>query len=145
MAYIKELKVTFERKRIEDDLLKTPIENSIRVYELFGHLQDETKEKVVVMHLNPQLEILSYEVAAIGTAHRALIDAVEIYRNAMLARASKLIVVHNHPSGDPKPSQNDHASAKKLKELGEIHEIPLQDFVIIGENCYFSFNDEGLV
>ncbi len=43
MAYIKELKVTFERKRIEDDLLKTPIENSIRVYELFGHLQDETK------------------------------------------------------------------------------------------------------
>lgn len=145
MAYIKELKVTFERKRVDDDYLKTPVESSIRVYELFGHLQDEAKEKVIVMHLNPQLEILSYEVAAIGTAHRALIDAVEIYRNAMLARASRLIVVHNHPSGDPEPSQADHASAKKLKELGEIHEMKLQDFVIIGEKRYFSFSDEGLV
>ncbi|MCK9532374.1 MAG: JAB domain-containing protein [Gammaproteobacteria bacterium] len=145
MAYIKELKVTFERKRVDDDLLKAPVESSTRVYELFGHLQDETKEKVVVLHLNPQLEILSYEVSAIGTAHRALIDAVEIYRNAMLARASVLIVVHNHPSGDPSPSEADKASAAKLKQLGEIHGMKLQDFVIIGERRYFSFSDEGLV
>ncbi|MCU7919705.1 MAG: hypothetical protein KZQ95_15305 [Candidatus Thiodiazotropha sp. (ex Epidulcina cf. delphinae)] len=101
----------------------------------------EAKEKVVVLHLNGRLEVLSYEVSSIGNAHRALIDVVEIYRNAMLARASSIIVIHNHPSGDPSPSGADVASAKKLKELGDIHEMRLQDFVIIGEGEYYSFRD----
>jgi DNA repair protein RadC len=106
-------------------------------------MQDETKEKVVVLHLNPQLEILSYELAAIGTGTQTLMDPAEIYRNAILARASSLIVVHNHPSGTCKPSPADLAIAARLVEVGKLLEMPLQDFIIIGDGAYGSFRKMG--
>ncbi|WP_177224908.1 JAB domain-containing protein [Variovorax sp. 770b2] len=143
MAYLKELKVTFTRKRVDDDLLNKPVESPGQVFALFKDMQDETKEKVVVLHLNPQLEILSYEVAAIGSATATLMEPVELYRNAMLARASSLIVVHNHPSGNSKPSPADISIAARLHELGTIHAMPLQDFIIIGDEQYCSFREAG--
>ncbi|VTU13937.1 DNA repair protein RadC [Variovorax sp. SRS16] len=143
MAYLKELKVTYTRKRVDDDLLNKPIESPAQVYELFKDMQDETKEKVVILHLNPQLEVLSYEVASIGTATRVPMEPIEIYRNAILARASSLVVVHNHPSGSCEPSNADIAAAAKLKELGDIHGLPLQDFIVIGFERFYSFRENG--
>jgi DNA repair protein RadC len=143
MAYLKELKVTYKRKRVDDDLLNQPIESPQQVYELFKDMQDETKEKLVVLHLNPQLEVLSYEVAAIGTATGVVFEPVEVYRNAMLARASSIIVVHNHPSGSCKPSRADAKVTARLKELGDIHNMPLQDFIIIGEGRFHSLREHG--
>ena len=143
MAYLKELKVTFTRKRVDDDLLNKPVESPGQVFALFKDMQDETKEKVVVLHLNPQLEILSWELAAIGTGTQTLMDPAEIYRNAILARASSLIVVHNHPSGTCKPSQADIAIAARLVEVGKLLEMPLQDFIIIGDGVYGSFREDG--
>jgi DNA repair protein RadC len=82
-------------------------------------------------------------VAAIGTATGVVFEPVEVYRNAILARASSIIVVHNHPSGSCKPSRADLKVAARLKELGEIHEMPLQDFVIIGEGRFHSYREHG--
>ena len=143
MAYLKELKVTYTRKRVDDDLLNKPVESPEQVFSLFKDMQDETKEKVVVLHLNPQLEILSYELAAIGTGTQTLMDPVELYRNAMLARAHSLIVVHNHPYGTCKPSQADIEIAERLVEVGTLLGMPLQDFIIIGDGAYTSFREEG--
>jgi DNA repair protein RadC len=143
MAYLKELKVTFTRKRVDDDLLNKPVESPGQVFALFKDMQDETKEKVVVLHLNPQLEILSYELAAIGTGTQTLMDPVELYRNAMLARAHSLIVVHNHPSGTCKASQADIEIAERLVDVGKLLGMPLQDFIIIGDGGYGSFREEG--
>jgi DNA repair protein RadC len=145
MAYLKELKVTFTRRRVDDDLLNKAVENPRQVYELFKDMQDETKEKVVVLHLNPQLEILSYEVASMGTAHHAVLEPVEIFRNAMLARASTLVVVHNHPSGTSQPSKADINVALRMKELGNLHDMVLQDFILIGYGEFYSFRDHGLI
>jgi DNA repair protein RadC len=142
MAYLKELKVTFTRKRVNDDLLTKPVDSPEQVYALFEDMQNETKEKVVVLHLNPQLEVLSYEVAAIGTGIQALTDPVELFRNAMLARAHSLIVVHNHPSGTCKPSQADIDISAQLVDVGKLLGIPLQDFIIIGDDSYSSFREE---
>jgi DNA repair protein RadC len=143
MAYLKELKVTFTRKRVDDDLLNKPIQSSRQVYELFRDMQDETKEKVVVLHLNPQLEVLSYEVASMGTAVHAVIEPVEVFRNAMLARASSLVVVHNHPSGNCTPSQADVNVALRMHELGKLHDMIVQDFIVIGDGDFYSFRDQG--
>lgn len=142
MAYLKELKVTFTRKRVDDDLLNKPVDSPEQVFALFKDMQDDTKEKVVVLHLNPQLEVLSYEVASIGTGTQALIDPVELYRNAMLARAHSLIVVHNHPSGTCEPSQADIEIAARLVDVGKLLSMPLQDFIIIGDNQYNSFRED---
>jgi DNA repair protein RadC len=143
MAYLKELKVTFTRRRVDDDLLNGPVESPRQVYELFRNMQDETKEKVIVLHLNPQLEVLSYEVAAIGTGRGALIEPVEIFRNAILARATTIIVVHNHPSGHCQPSVADIETADRLHALGELHQLLLQDFIIIGDGEFYSFREHS--
>src|SRR5690606_15997418 len=140
---LRELKVTYRRKRVDDDLLNKPVTSPEQVYSLFKDMQDETKEKVVILHLNPQLEVLSYEVASIGTAEKSLVDAAEVYRNAMLARASSIIVVHNHPSGHCDPSPEDRRIARKLVEVASITEIPVQDFIIIGFEKYCSFRKLG--
>jgi DNA repair protein RadC len=143
MAYLKELKVTFTRKRVDDDLLDKPVESPEQVYALFKDMQNETKEKVVVLHLNPQLEILSYEIAAIGTGTQTLMDPVELYRNAMLARAHSLIVVHNHPSGTCRASDADIEIAARLVDVGTLLGMPLQDFIIIGDGGFASFREQG--
>ncbi|WP_083745736.1 JAB domain-containing protein [Variovorax sp. KK3] len=143
MAYIKELKVTFTRKRVDDDLLNKPVESPRHVYELFRDMQDETKEKVVVLHLNPQLEVLSYEVASIGTGRNALIEPIEVFRNAILARATSIIVVHNHPSGNCAPSTADTEVADRMHALGELHNLRLQDFIIIGDDQFYSFRERS--
>ena len=144
MAYLKQLKVTFTRKRVDDDLLGRPVKEAKQVVELFKDMQDETKEKVVAVHLNPQLEILSYEVVAMGTARNALVDAGEVFRNVLLAHGSSVIMVHNHPSGNPEPSDEDRGVVLTLADAGRLLERPLQDFIIIGDNGrYFSFAEQG--
>lgn len=144
MAYIKELKLTYERKRVDDDLLFTPVESADHVYYLFREMQNEAREKIVCLHLNPKLEILSYEVVAMGTAHYVISDPIEVFRGAIVVRASKIIIIHNHPAGSSKPSEADRKGAAKIRELGELHNIRLQDFMIIGEDGYFSFDEEGM-
>jgi DNA repair protein RadC len=143
VAYIREAKITYVRKRVKDDLLKKPVQSSRQVFDLFRNMQNEAKEKVICLHLNPQLEILSYELVAIGGAHRVFINPVEIYRVAIISLAHSIVLVHNHPSGHCKPSKEDRKTAKAIREMGRIHSIPLQDFLIIGDGDYYSFHDEG--
>ena len=142
MAYLKELKVTFTRRQVDDDLINKPAQSPEQVYALFKHLQDELKIKVVVLYLNPQLEILSYETAAIGGASTVVLEPVELYRNAILAAANSLIVVENHPWGDCKPTMDDMVLAERLVAIGTLLGIPLQDFIVIGDAGYSSFRED---
>ena len=143
MAYLKELKVTFKRRQVDDDLLNKPAQSPEQVYELFKHLQDEPKLKVVVLHLNSQMEILSYEMAAIGGASTVVLEPVELYRNAILAAANSLIVVENHPWGDCKPTMDDMVLAERMVAIGTLLGIPLQDFIVLGDAGYSSFREDG--
>jgi DNA repair protein RadC len=145
MAYLKELKVTFKRRQVDDDLINQSAQSPEQVYALFKHLQDEPKMKVVGLHLNSQMEILSYETAAIGSAKTVVLKAVEIYRNAILAGATSLIVVENHPWGDSKPTMDDMVLAERLLSIGTLLDIPLQDFITVGEGIYTSFREDGLI
>lgn len=145
MAYLKELKVTFTRRQVDDDLLNKPAQSPEQVHALFKYLQDEPKQKVVVLHLNSQMEILSYETAAIGIASSIVLEPAELYRNAILAMANSLIVVANHPCGNCTPSMDDKVLAERLFSIGRLLEIPLQDFIVIGEEKYGSFREIGLL
>ena len=143
MAYLKELKVTFRRRQVDDDLLNKPAQSPEQVYALFKHLQDEPKLKVVGLHLNSQLEILSYETAAIGGAKTVVLEPVELYRNAILAGASSLIVVENHPWGDCKPTMDDLVLAERLVAIGTLLGVALQDFIVVGDEGYCSLREDG--
>ena len=145
MAYIKELQLTYRRKRVDDDLLKSPVESADHAYLLFREMQNDAREKIVCLHMNPSLEVLSYEVVAMGTDHYVISDPVEVFRSAIVVRASKIIVLHNHPLGSAEPSQKDIDGARRMKELGDLHRIPLVDFIVIGDSGYVSLEERGLL
>lgn len=144
MAYIRELKLTYERKRVDDDLLGKPIETAEQVYRLFKEMENEAREKIVCLHLNPQLDVLSFEVIAMGTDRYVVTDPIEVFRSAIVVRASKIIVVHNHPLGSPEPSVKDIQGARDMYKLGELHRIRLLDFIVIGQDGYRSLDEMGV-
>lgn len=142
MIYLKELKVTYHRKRVEDDFLNKKINNPKQIYKLFKWMKYETREKAVCLHLNPQLEIISYEQVGMGDAMGLTLDIQGIFRGALLSMATSIVIVHNHPHGCKKPSEKDTTAFEHLRLIGELHKIKLQDFLIISDEGYFSFEEE---
>ena len=69
----------------------------------------------------------------------------DIYKYAYIYSASSIVIVHNHPSGDSSPSNEDRVLTSNIKEIGDLNKIPLLDHLIIGKNTYFSFSDNGLI
>jgi len=140
-----ELTAQYRRRRVKDSLIRQSANSSERIYALFRYLEKETREKVICVHLNPALEILSYEIVAIGTAQRSLLDMAGLFRGILLSGASRFVIIHNHPLGASSPSQNDRQIADKIQLACALYDIPMIDFMIIGEDGYCSFDEAGLL
>lgn len=107
--------------------------------------QDLTHEVLAVLYLNTSNKFLKSEVLSIGGISGTVADPRIIFRNALLAKAAKVVVCHNHPSGSLKPSQADNALTEKLKKAGELMDICLLDHIIVSEEGYYSYADMGLI
>jgi DNA repair protein RadC len=92
-------------------------------------------------------EILRFRERAIGvrTLNASIVHPREVFKRAIALSAASLLVAHNHPSGDPAPSEEDLAITTRLREAGELLGIPLLDHVIVGEGEYRSLKEEGKV
>lgn len=145
MPYLKELKITYQRRRVKDGLINQPVKTSKQVYELFKWMRHETRETAICLHLSPQLRILSYETIGMGDAKHMVLDVQGLFRGAILGLATSIIVIHNHPHGKKKPSPQDIRASEELEKVGKLHNIKLEDFMIIGENGYYSFKERGLL
>jgi DNA repair protein RadC len=102
-------------------------------------------EWVAVIALNCQYRPTGHQIVSVGTLTEALIHAREVFRAAIVASAYSIVVMHNHPSGDPAPSQGDIQATRRLKEAAEILQIGLRDHVIVGRDRHFSFRNEGML
>lgn len=102
---------------------------------------DENKEHLVVLLLSTRYNVLGFSLVAIGSMNECVAHPREIFRAAVAGGAYAIIVVHNHPSGDPSPSSHDLSLTRRLKESAEILQIRLLDHVIIGKSDYFSFEE----
>ena len=80
-----------------------------------------------------------------GTVNMSLASPREIFLEALRHRAVYVVMVHNHPSGDPSPSREDILLTKRVREAGELIGIPLLDHVIIGDNSYISLKERGII
>jgi len=107
--------------------------------------EGETKEKLVVLLLNPKLGMIHREVIGIGTLTEVLVHPREVFLPAVRFKANSIIVAHNHPSGDPHPSESDILMTKFLKNCGDIMSIKLADHLIIGQREIFSFKDKKMI
>lgn len=136
MAYLRE---------IESDIIGQAINGSTAVAKLFADLQDETKEKFIVINLDTKNKILCYEVVAIGNLNSIQMRPMEVSRTSILVNAASAIVMHNHTSGDPLPSSADVEFTRKLYRIAKDLGLKMLDHLIIGIDRYYSFTDEGLM
>lgn len=118
------------------------IQTAESLYEIYKpKLEHYTQEHFIAVFLNSKNEIISDSTIFIGTSNKSIVHPRDIYKKAMKEAAVKLIVLHNHPSGDSTPSKEDIAFTKRLVAAGELLQIPLLEHLIIGKGNYYSFYD----
>ncbi|MCC2819746.1 JAB domain-containing protein [Lachnoclostridium pacaense] len=103
------------------------------------------REMVVVMSLSTKLEPLALEVAAVGGINACSVDVRDIFKHSLLNNVAYVVCFHNHPSGDPEPSQEDKLLTKRIEDSGRLLGIPLIDHIIVGESGFYSFRQNGLI
>lgn len=134
------------RRRELEALEKNKISSSNDVFELFhGDLSDLNTEEFWILLLNRANKVMKKVKISSGGISGTVADTRVIFKNAIEHLSSSIILVHNHPSGNNKPSQTDITLTKKLVEAGKIMDISVLDHIIVAENNYFSFADDGLI
>ena len=108
-------------------------------------LRHEEKEKIILLSLDNKLQLIEKYVLSIGTVNASLLSSREVFVQALRDKASNIMLLHNHPSGDPVPSEQDLLITTKIKEAGQLLDIPLVDHIIIGSGCYVSLKEHGLL
>lgn len=129
------------RRRLrEGDTVRGP-EDVFRHFH--ARLRDASQEHFFVLLLDGRHRILGEEVISLGTLTASLVHPREVFRPALRASAAALILVHNHPSGDPEPSPEDRTVTERLGRAGELLGVPVLDHVVVAERGFRSLRDEG--
>ena len=108
-------------------------------------LKREPREHFLVLLLNARHEVLGKEVVSIGSLNASIVHPREVFRPALLQAAASIVLVHNHPSGDPEPSEEDVGITKRLVEAGELLGIAVLDHVIVASRGIVSFRSRQLL
>ena len=134
----------FNEEKIKDD--KPQIKSSQDVANiLMPRMRDLPKEVFKILLLNSKNKVTSIIEVIEGTVNQAVPIIREIFQKALQEFAVSIICVHNHPSGDPKPSQEDKNFTRDLVAAGEVLQVNVLDHIIIGDNTYFSFLDKEII
>ncbi len=108
-------------------------------------LRHESQEVMKLIMINSKGRLISETEISKGTVNASLITPREIFIEALLRQAVAVVAMHNHPSGDPPPSSEDILLTKRIKEAGSIIGVELLDHIIIGNNCYVSLREKGIL
>src|SRR5205085_2517764 len=108
------------------------------------------KESLRVILLDTRYQLLRIEEVSRGSVNESIAHPRDVFRPAVISSAYAIVIVHNHPSGDPAPSQSDHSLTRRLAEAAELLQIKLLDHIIIGAPAegrqpYFSFKEAGVL
>jgi DNA repair protein RadC len=135
------------RRRRESEIIeKKKVTSSRDVFEYMQPVLDNKPyEEFWIVLLSRSNSILSREMISIGSLTASLADPRKIFKLALEKLAASMILSHNHPSGNLKPSESDINLTRKLINAGKLLDISVLDHLIIGEGKYFSFADEGMI
>ncbi len=115
------------------------------IYRAFKELATMPVESFLVVHLDSKNRMVGMTTCSIGSMTSSLVHPRDIFRPAIANMTAGLIFIHNHPSGDPAPSDEDIQITKRLCEVGKLIGIKCLDHIVIGSGRYFSFADQGLI
>lgn len=119
---------------------KVLLNSSKKIYEYFKNIfLEECQECFYAIYLDTKSKLISYKLLFKGTINCSCVHPREVFKNAFLESAFSIIVIHNHPSGDPTPSKEDIKVTQSLMQVGKIMALPIVDHIIIGTNQYYSF------
>jgi len=135
------------RRFLADRIIdKEFIRSADEVIDYLKHnLRDKSREVFLVIYLNGRNQILNMEELFEGTLSTSAVYQREVVKRALVNDAAALVFVHNHPSGNPNPSQDDLTITKKLKEAALAIDVSVHDHLIIAGNDVYSFADHGLI
>jgi DNA repair protein RadC len=108
-----------------------------------SYLAGSDREHFVVVMMSTKNQVIGLNTVSVGHLSGALVHPREVFKAAIIANAHSIIIAHNHPSGDPHPSQEDANITDIIQKAGELLQIRLLDHIIIGENDYYSFKNDG--
>ena len=108
-------------------------------------MRHEKQEILKLLMLNSKSKLIGETDISKGTVNASLITPRELFIEALQKNAVSIVILHNHPSGDPTPSRNDMLTTKRIMDAGKLIGIELLDHVIIGNNCYVSFRESGIL
>lgn len=129
--------------------VKKPIKYRIHqpedVYQLIkDDFKNEKRELFMTVLLDIKSFVICRKIISIGTLNQTLVHSREVFHSAIRHNAASLVLAHNHPSGDPTPSEQDRIVTDNLIKVGEVMGIPIRDHIIIGDGRYLSFKEENL-
>lgn len=134
------------RRQLTDVKEKPKVVSSNDAYQcIYSSMQDLNHEEFKILLLNRNNRVVKIETVSTGGIAGTVVDPKIIFKRALDAHASSIILSHNHPSGNLKPSKSDLDITKKLVRAGESLEIKVLDHIIISDKGYYSFLDEGLM
>jgi len=121
------------------------ITDESQVYKLLEKMSDYDRENFVAIYLDSRNTLIAIHTISIGTLNASLVHPREIFKPALLCSAAAIILAHNHPSGDPEPSDADIELTNQIKKAGEVIGIELLDHIIIGRGSYKSLRNSPLM
>ncbi len=149
IAKATQIRAAFELcKRLEDSpdskgkaVIKTPEDVLGQVR---GRLKNKKKEHFITLLLDTRNQLIGVTTVSIGSLDSSIVHPREVFKDAISASAASVIFVHNHPSGDPRPSDDDIKMTKKLVEAGNIIGIEILDHIIVADDSHISMKAKGL-
>ncbi len=148
-----ELAAVFEvgRRLARGGMRKPKVDSPERVYDLFGpDFATADRERLMVVVVNTRYEMIWNEVVSVGTLNETIAHPREILRPVLVRPAHGFLIIHNHPSGDPSPSEADRRLTERMNEAATLLKLKFLDHMIIGSadggrEAYFSFRERGML
>ena len=112
---------------------------------IYPKIREEKQEKFIILCLDTKNQIISDKTIFIGSLDSSIVHPREIFKTALLMSAASIVLIHNHPSGDPTPSREDIVITNRIIESGKLLGITVWDHLIIGDSCYVSLKQEEYV
>ena len=139
----RQIKAVYETLTVKEDITNylkagTRYSSPSQVSDTFQFLMKETKEMFLTLHLDGKNRIICLDVVSIGSLNQSIVHPRSVFQTACLSNAAAIILVHQHPTGDPSPSSEDISITRRLKEAGEIMGISVLDHIIVGNGGYSS-------
>lgn len=135
-------RIQFQQKWFSDKKITSPQD----IADIFiPILRDELREQFIVVCLNSANKVIRYEIISIGNLNSSVVHPREIFKAAIENSSASIILIHNHPSGNPEPSNEDISITKKIVEAGKLLDIPVFDHLIIAGNGFTSFVERRLI